>query len=1101
MVKPFLPEKWTTKMRKNFEQITSHDCDKSENADDEFEEIKDVALMSNIEKRIENNEASHIWIGDTGATCHMTNSKMGMMNLQPISSSIIFGNGERLEATHIGDMRGTVKQKDGTETSICLTKVKFVPQLTCKLFSITAALKHGCEMHGSQKMIKITKGKNEYKFDHKIKNGKGTLYGIQINQKKNDSALLTMNELHEQLGHPSAEITKATAQKLQLKLTDHKMKKCEHCDIGKIKKKNINKKPLDRAKEPGERVYMDISSIKYSSAGGSKFWVLFVDDFSDFLFGTYMKKKSDLAAEGIKLIKKMRNNFGVIIKTIRCNNAGENKTLEKEIINEGMNIRFEYTATNTPQQNGRVERKFATIYGRVRSMLTGAGIEGELRKALWAEAGNTAINLMNVQVSERMNKTPYEKFTNHETLPRYASSLRAFGEVGIILKGEKMKSKIFDRGQRAIMVGYGTQNGNEVYRMYKTDTRKITLTRDVRWTQKFFGESSLKLQDDSDPSDSESDIESNTKTKNEDEESEVETTEENETSKKVYNALKQLHTSYNPTLDTLSALVYEDDFALVGGTDDMHVNPMHFQDAWHHPNLKERIAWRAAIQKEFKDMIDKNVWRYVKRDRIPQNRRLIGNKWVFKKKRNGVYRARLVALGYAQIPGIDHKDNFAPVVSEVAFRTLLIMGLIYNWDFEIVDIETAFLYGELEEEIYMKVPEGLSLYHGKENNEDECLVLNKSIYGLVQAARQFHKKLTSVLTTKMNFVKCFGDECLLMRESEIGSVVICVYIDDTLCAGHREALKQFKNELKTFFSTKEEGKLEEYVGCQIKRVNEKCIIMHQTELLNKIERVFGDDIKDMASREIPFGTNNRIVRPGEGKELIAKDEQTKYRSGIGMLLYLVKFSRPDLSNAVRELSKVNDGATKEHVHDLLRVIKFAIDTKKKVLVYKILELKDNKWELRAFCDSDWAGDADDRKSITGFCILLNGCLISWKSRGQKTVTLSSSEAEYVAVSEVCTEILFIKTITDFLGLEISLPITVLCDNIGAIYIANNPKNNGRTKHINVKYHFIREYVVDGTVQINFVRSEDNLADPFTKNVGRNSYIKHSTKYLDDMDKL
>ena len=429
------------------------------------------------------------------------------------------------------------------------------------------------------------------------------------------------------------------------------------------------------------------------------------------------------------------------------------------------------------------------------------------------------------------------------------------------------------------------------------------------------------------------------------------------------------------------------------------------------------------------------------------------------------------------------------------------MGLIYNWDFEIVDIETAFLYGELEEEIYMKVPEGLSLYHGKENNEDECLVLNKSIYGLVQAARQFHKKLASVLTTKMNFVKCFGDECLLMRESEIGSVVICVYIDDTLCAGHREALKQFKNELKTFFSTKEEGKLEEYVGCQIKRVNEKCIIMHQTELLNKIERVFGDDIKDMASREIPFGTNNRIVRPGEGKELIAKDEQTKYRSGIGMLLYLVKFSRPDLSNAVRELSKVNDGATKEHVHDLLRVIKFAIDTKKKVLVYKILELKDNKWELRAFCDSDWAGDADDRKSITGFCILLNGCLISWKSRGQKTVTLSSSEAEYVAVSEVCTEILFIKTITDFLGLEISLPITVLCDNIGAIYIANNPKNNGRTKHINVKYHFIREYVVDGTVQINFVRSEDNLADPFTKNVGRDSYIKHSTKYLDDMDKL
>ena len=227
---------------------------------------------------------------------------------------------------------------------------------------------------------------------------------------------------------------------------------------------------------------------------------------------------------------------------------------------------------------------------------------------------------------------------------------------------------------------------------------------------------------------------------------------------------------------------------------------------------------------------------------------------------------------------------------------------MYKWDFEIVDIETAFLYGELEEEIYMKVPEGMSLYQGIENDKEDCVILDKSIYGLVQAARQFHRKLVSVLTTQMNFTKCVGDECLLMRKNSRGSVVLCVYIDDTLCAGHKEALKLFKEELKTFFATKEEGKLEEYVGCQIKKINEKCIIMHQTELLNKIERIFGEDIKNMASRDMPFGTNSRVVRPGEGEELITKEEQTKYRSGIGMLLYLVKFSRPDISNAVRELS-------------------------------------------------------------------------------------------------------------------------------------------------------------------------------------------------------
>ena len=202
-----------------------------------------------------------------------------------------------------------------------------------------------------------------------------------------------------------------------------------------------------------------------------------------------------------------------------------------------------------------------------------------------------------------------------------------------------------------------------------------------------------------------------------------------------------------------------------------------------------------------------------------------------------------------------------------------------------------------------------------------------------------------------------------------------------------------------------------------------------------------------------------------------------------------------MSNAVRELSKVNDGATNDHVKSLLRVIKFAINTKNKVLLYKINDTRENDWKLKAYSDSDWAGDADDCRSITGFCIFLNDCLISWKSRGQKTVTLSSSEAEYVAVSEVCAEILFIKTLMDFLKLEVDLPITVMCDNVGAIFIAHNSKNNGRTKHISVKHHFIREYVVDGTVQIKFVRSEENLADPFTKNVSRDSYLKHSAKYI------
>ena len=250
-----------------------------------------------------------------------------------------------------------------------------------------------------------------------------------------------------------------------------------------------------------------------------------------------------------------------------------------------------------------------------------------------------------------------------------------------------------------MMVGYGTQNSVGVYRMYKFDTRKITQTRDVRWTGKLYKDTDIKSDEDNSASDFESEEEIELETK--DEKSEPSEKDNDESSKRVQNALKKLHTSYNPTL---SALVIEDDLALVGGTDDTHENPMQFNKAWNHSDENEKTCWRAAIEKELKDMMKRNVWRHTNRENVPNNRRLIGNKWVFKKKRNGVYRARLVALGYAQIPGVDHKDNFAPVISEIAFRTILIMGLMYDWTFEIVDIETAFLYGELEEEIYMKVP-------------------------------------------------------------------------------------------------------------------------------------------------------------------------------------------------------------------------------------------------------------------------------------------------------------------------------------------------------------------------------------------------------------
>jgi hypothetical protein len=246
----------------------------------------------------------------------------------------------------------------------------------------------------------------------------------------------------------------------------------------------------------------------------------------------------------------------------------------------------------------------------------------------------------------------------------------------------------------------------------------------------------------------------------------------------------------------------------------------------------------------------------------------------------------------------------------------------------------------------------------------------------------------------------------------------------------------------------------------------------------------------MKSYKTPAACGAKVVRPTSDEEKLNADDQLKYRSGVGSLLYLLKHSRPDLSNSVRELSKVMDGANEAHMKGLLRVIKYVSDTQDYKLVLKP-RVQDLKWELKGYSDSDFAGDADNRKSVSGFIIYLNGCPIAWRSKGQKSVTLSSTEAEYVALSEVTTEIVFIAGVLEFLNVEIQYPIEVFVDNLGAIYLSKNATSGGRTKHIDTRYHFVREFVEDGKVKVTFVRTHLNTADVMTKNVSSDLYKRHT----------
>ena len=218
-----------------------------------------------------------------------------------------------------------------------------------------------------------------------------------------------------------------------------------------------------------------------------------------------------------------------------------------------------------------------------------------------------------------------------------------------------------------------------------------------------------------------------------------------------------------------------------------------------------------------------------------------------------------------------------------------------------------------------------------------------------------------------------------------------------------------------------------------------------------------------------------------------------------MLLYLTKHTRPDIANSVRKHSRMMDGATAAHYQSLLRLAKYVIDTKNHTLKLNVTRNDDNIFNIQGYSDSDYAGNKDDRKSITGIIVYCAGVPIAWKSKGKKAVSLLSTESNYYEISELCTEIIYVKQVLEFLKIVINYPIIIRVDNVGAMLLANNPVLIQRTKHISVRHHFVREFIEDSILKILFVKLKMNQADIFTKNLCGHLYKKHKESIMNGMD--
>ena len=1069
--------------------------------------------------------SSDTWIGDSGASCHMTNQSDGMFEIRDIDEDITIGNGKPMKATKVGKLKVEMVQKNGSTQQFTMVGVKFVPDLYCKLFSVTAALDKGFQIGNKGRVITLQKGDFKIAFDKVFETKTGFISGVELKARSDEVAQaaleagreININDLHQRLGHPSEESVRRTAKMLDLKVTG-KFIKCENCAISKARRKNLNKETVNRSVEKGNRLFIDISSIKSTSYGGKKFWLLVLDDFSDCSFSFFLKAKSEVSATIRGFLKDLQAKNGIAVKTIRCDNAGENKKLEKDSKADGLGLNFEYTAPGTPQQNGRVERKFAALYGRVRSMLNGARVPATMRGKMWAECAKTATSYENL-IADESGECSHSLFYGGE--PKYARHLRTFGEIAIITDNKTIKGKLSDRGKPCMFLGFSETHTGDTFRFVNLKTNKTVMSRDVIWLNKNYAEwkglkgvNTTKVE--------ESDAE-----ESEEEPAEVLSNEEidnraNEMvvpKPRVIRELRGLQydadggnptaneelaklTDPEPGRETANVVLPDRAYSFIaretmleaiertGDTD--YTEPKNFDGAWNHENKVQREKWRTAIKKEFSDMNRRGVWRNFKRNELPDNRRCVKNKWVFKVKRNGVFRARLVACGYTQIPGVDFTENYAPVINDVTWRIMLIAMLLWGLEGILIDVECAFLEGELEEEVYMNCPEGLE---GVDNRVD-CLKLEKSIYGLVQSARQWWKKFVKILR-QLNFDGGYADPCLFTRKDDKGIVFIALYVDDCLCIGTKAAIDDVIDKLQKFdLNLKIDRELKDYLSCEIHFASDrKSAVLHQGHIIKSIRNEFEREVKDLQEYRTPGTPGVGMIRDPDGVS-VSPELQSRFRMGVGKLLYLVKHTRPDIANAVRELSKMLDCTNEGAIKELRRVVKYVLDTSNDGLkIAPTARGEDGFFDLEVFCDSDFAGDKETRISVAGYIMYLCGVPISWRSKAMKSVTLLSSEAEYVSLSEAAKEVKFITQVIESMGIIVQKPVRIRVDNIGAIFMAGNVTTSPRTKHVDVRYRYVTEFIEDGLVKIEFVRTKDNESDGFTKNLNGELHDKHRSKFI------
>lgn len=1030
----------------------------------------------------------HEWIVDSGCSFHMCPYKEWFTDYQVVKAASVFMGNDNVCTIHgIGSVSLTLDNGN----VILLTNVRHIPELKRNLISVGVLDDMGCENMIKSGCLEIIRN-GKIIARAKKKNSLYVLCG-RYSGLTNIAASVTDSQAaaikwHLRLGHMSQKGMKVLEKSGQLgKSALSPLDFCEVCVLGKQHRICFNT-GTHLSKSKLDYVHADLwGPERICTHGNCRYFLSIVDDYSRKVW-TYLLRSKDETFGKFKdwktLVEKQTGNSVKVLRTDRglefCNEDFDRFCSDSGILRHR-------TVRLTPQQNGVAERMNRTILEKVRCLLFTSG----LSKPFWGEALNTTVYLINRSPSTAIElKSPKEKWTGK--VPNL-DHIRIFG---CSAYAHTRDGKLDPRSIKCIFLGY--EPGTKGYRLWDRQSSgiKIIISRDVVFDETCFP---CKTSDQTDPMNTslsednkreepanttqfevehQPNLNQSTETEPipnlETEEESVEDLEQNQVESLDSYQLAKDRTRRvirPPTRYSYADLVFT---ALISVQETKTPEPTSFETT---SMSKDRDKWLNAMLDEINSLHVNNTWTLVPK---PANHKLVDCKWLFKIKEGDRildpprYKARLVAKGFTQCEGIDFNEIFSPVVKFKTIRIMLAAVTQLDLELEQLDVKTAFLHGNLEEKIYMKQPPG---FIDKSHPDYVCL-LNKSLYGLKQSPRQWNKRFDTFICS-IGFKKSNFDACLYYLFEGNDSVFVLLYVDDMLLISNSmHRINMLKRELSSEFDMKDLGSAKRILGMHIDRNRKQgCLRLHRKPYLDSVLNKF--NMKNCKGVNLPIASHFILSKEQCPKSTIdlLKMENVPYANGIGSIMYAMISTRPDLSFAISLLSRFMSNPGMEHWNALKWTLKYLNSIVDVGLHYSKCDV--DKFSLYGFVDSDFAGNRDNRRSTTAYYYMLGNCCVSWKSQMQSIVSLSSTEAEYVALCDALKEAIWLQGLLFEINLVDNCA-TVYCDSQSAIHLSKNPIFHDRTKHIEVKYHFVREKVMNHVVNLQKVKTEENAADFGTK---------------------